>query len=117
MVCRSVQDERPNSSTSGGQSAGGEREDVAPAGGVLVLTVFSFDEGADFAMAIHEATEVQERHLELSVGAQVARQQGRTLSRLGRGLRPWVAALAHRCRWWWWWLSRGWARRACLCFV
>jgi len=30
---------------------------------VVVLTVFCFDEGADLAIAIHEATEVQERHL------------------------------------------------------
>lgn len=66
MLCRSVQVERPSCSTSGGQSSGREREEVAPAGGVVFWTVpgcLSFEAGAERAMAIHEETEVQERHL------------------------------------------------------
>jgi hypothetical protein len=66
MVCRSVQVERPSCSTSGGQSEGRAREDVAAAGGVLGETL-SLEPGAERAMAIHEETEVQERHLEVDV--------------------------------------------------
>jgi len=66
MVCRSVQVERPSCSTSGGQSEGSEREDVAAAGGVLGETL-SFEPGAERAMAIHDETEVQERHLAVIV--------------------------------------------------
>jgi hypothetical protein len=62
MVCRSVQVERPSCSTSGGQSEGRERDDVAAAGGVEGETL-SLEPGAERAMAIHEETEVQERHL------------------------------------------------------
>jgi hypothetical protein len=62
MVCRSVQVERPSCSTSGGQSEGSERDDVAAAGGVEGETL-SLEPGAERAMAIHEETEVQERHL------------------------------------------------------
>ena len=53
--------ERPSCSTSGGQSEGRAREDVAAAGGVLGETL-SLEPGAERAMAIHEETEVQERH-------------------------------------------------------
>ena len=66
MVCRSVQVERPSCSTSGGQSEGRAREDVAAAGGVLGDTL-SLEPGAERAMAIHEETEVQERHLGVDV--------------------------------------------------
>ena len=66
MVCRSVQVERPSCSTSGGQSEGRAREDVAAAGGVLGETL-SLEPGAERAMAIHEETEVQERHLEVHI--------------------------------------------------
>lgn len=68
MVCRRVQVERPSCSTSGGQSAGSAREEVAAAGGVLGETL-SFEPGAERAMAIHEETEVQERHLGVDVSA------------------------------------------------
>jgi len=68
MVCRSVQVERPSCSTSGGQSEGRAREDVAAAGGVLGETL-SLEPGAERAMAIHEETEVQERHLQVHVSA------------------------------------------------
>ena len=54
--------ERPSCSTSGGQSDGRAREEVAAAGGVLGETL-SLLLGAERAMAIHEETEVQERHL------------------------------------------------------
>lgn len=66
MVCRSVQVERPSCSTSGGQSEGREREEVAAAGGVLGETL-SLEPGAERAMAIHEETEVQVRHLHVDV--------------------------------------------------
>ena len=66
MVCRSVQVERPSCSTSGGQSEGRAREDVAAAGGVLGDTL-SLEPGAERAMAIHEETEVQERHLHVHI--------------------------------------------------
>ena len=68
-MCRSVQVERPSCSTSGGQSEGRAREDVAAAGGVLGETL-SFEPGAERAMAIHEETEVQVRHLEVDVSTQ-----------------------------------------------
>lgn len=58
--------ERPSCSTSGGQSEGIDREEVAFAGGLLLCTalgLLSFEAGAERAMAIHEDTEVQERHL------------------------------------------------------
>lgn len=62
MLWRRVQDERPNCSTSGGQSAGGWREEVACAGGVVVEmvagVVVSF-----FAICAHAPKDVQERHL------------------------------------------------------
>lgn len=70
MVWRNVQVERPSCSTSGGQSEGIEREAVDAAEGVVVATVLgclSFEPGAERAMAIHEETEVQERHLEVGV--------------------------------------------------
>ena len=66
MVCRRVQVERPSCSTSGGQSEGRAREDVAAAGGVLGETL-SLEPGAERAMAIHEETDVQERHLGVNV--------------------------------------------------
>ena len=66
MVCRSVQVERPSCSTSGGHSEGRAREDVAAAGGVLGETL-SLEPGAERAMAIHEETEVQERHLHVHI--------------------------------------------------
>lgn len=66
MVCRRVQVERPSCSTSGGQSEGRAREDVAAAGGVLGDTL-SLEPGAERAMAIHEETEVHERHLGIDV--------------------------------------------------
>jgi hypothetical protein len=55
MVCRRVQVERPSCSTSGGQSDGIDAETFAVEGAVVVW--------AERAMAIHEETEVQERHL------------------------------------------------------
>jgi hypothetical protein len=67
MVCKRVQVERPSCSTSGGQSEGIEREAFAVEGVVVVWTaldlLLSLDAGAERAMAIHEETEVQERHL------------------------------------------------------
>lgn len=63
MVCRKVQVERPSWSTSGGQSERGESEAVAPAGGSVVETVEGLGEVC-FIIAIQEAVEVQERHLE-----------------------------------------------------
>ena len=62
MVWRSVQDELPSWSTSGGQFSGGKSADVAPAGGVVVdilegVVVFCF------VIAAQEAKEVQLRHL------------------------------------------------------
>ena len=78
MVCRRVQVERPSCSTSGGQSEGiEEKEAFAVEGAVVVWTalglLFSLEAGAERAMAIHEDTEVQERHLQrgLSVGLSV----------------------------------------------
>lgn len=62
--------ERPSCSTSGGQSDGIEREGDALAVGVVVWTalgLFSFEPGAERAMAIHEDTEVQDRHLRYGV--------------------------------------------------
>ena len=56
MLCRSVQVERPSSSTSGGQSEGGE------ATGAGALVFFPVE---DFIMAIQAADEVQVRHLVL----------------------------------------------------
>jgi hypothetical protein len=58
--------ERPSCSTSGGQSEGSERDEVAAAGGVLGETL-SLEPGAERAMAIHEETEVQERHLGIAI--------------------------------------------------
>jgi len=57
-----VQDERPRASTSGGQFSGCDREEVAPAGGVVVET-FEGDVVCCFVIAAHDAKEVQERHL------------------------------------------------------
>ena len=67
MVCRRVQVERPSCSTSGGQSEGIDAEMFAVEGALVVWTalglLLSLDAGAERAMAIHEETEVQERHL------------------------------------------------------
>jgi hypothetical protein len=66
MVCKRVQVERPSCSTSGGQSEGIDAETFAVEGAVVVwaaLGLLSLDAGAERAMAIHEETEVQERHL------------------------------------------------------
>jgi hypothetical protein len=66
-ACKKVQVERPSCSTSGGQSEGiDEREAFAVEGAVVVwaaLGLLSLEAGAERAMAIHEETEVQERHL------------------------------------------------------
>lgn len=59
---RSAHEDRPSWSTSGGQSAGGCSSDVAAAGGVVV-DMLDGDVVCCFAMAAHEAIEVQERHL------------------------------------------------------
>lgn len=62
--------ERPSCSTSGGQSDGTERLELALAGGAVVCTalgLLSFEAGAERAMAIHEDTDVQERHLQTTV--------------------------------------------------
>lgn len=63
--------ERPSCSTSGGQSDGIEREVLAVEGALVVWTalglLLSLEAGAERAMAIHEETEVQERHLEKMV--------------------------------------------------
>jgi hypothetical protein len=67
MACKKVQVERPSCSTSGGQSDGIDAETFAVEGAVVVwaaLGLLSLDDaGAERAMAIHEETEVQERHL------------------------------------------------------
>jgi hypothetical protein len=81
MVCRSVQVERPSCSTSGGQSEGSEREDVAAAGGVEGETL-SLEPGAERAMAIQEETEVQERHLWIMLTIAATRISTRLHSRL-----------------------------------
>ena len=65
-MCKKVQVERPSCSTSGGQSEGIDAETFAVEGAVVVWTalgLLSLDAGAERAMAIHEETEVQERHL------------------------------------------------------
>lgn len=75
MVCRSVQVLRPRSSTSGGQSAGGAREEVSVDGGVLLLVLVvdvvlvEEEEGEGewetfFIRAAQSAEVVQDRHLE-----------------------------------------------------
>jgi hypothetical protein len=67
MACKKVQVERPSCSTSGGQSEGmAEKEAFAVEGAVVVwaaLGLLSLEDGAERAMAIHEETEVHERHL------------------------------------------------------
>jgi hypothetical protein len=61
--------ERPSCSTSGGQSEGIEdgKEAFAVEGAVVVWAALGLlsllEAGAERAMAIHEETEVQERHL------------------------------------------------------
>jgi hypothetical protein len=60
--------ERPSCSTSGGQSEGiDEKEAFAAEGAVVVWVALGLlsllEAGAERAMAIHEETEVQERHL------------------------------------------------------
>ena len=65
--------ERPSCSTSGGQFEGiEEKEAFAVEGAVVVcaaLGLLSLDAGVERAMAIHEETEVQERHLEVHISA------------------------------------------------
>ena len=59
---RSVQDELPSWSTSGGQFSGGKRAAVATAGGVVV-EIWEGLRDRCFVIAAHEAKEVQLRHL------------------------------------------------------
>lgn len=61
-MCRSVQEERPRSSTSGGQSAGGPWKGIG-----VVLEDLSWV----FARARQEEKEVQLRHLYISLDAVV----------------------------------------------
>jgi len=69
MVCRSVQVPRPSCSTSGGQSAGGAREEGSGDWEVLVLMLVLVElvegewETCFFVRAAQSAKEVQERHL------------------------------------------------------
>lgn len=58
---------RPSCSTSGGQSAGGCREDVEAEGGVLVAVVLAEEwEICFFVRAAQSAKEIQDRHLNSS---------------------------------------------------
>jgi hypothetical protein len=89
--------ERPSCSTSGGQSEGSEREDVAAAGGVEGETL-SLEPGAERAMAIHEETEVQERHLRVGVSGcfcTCERKTVHTACRPGLEQLPWVMTSSH----------------------
>lgn len=69
MVCSSVHAERPSCSTSGGQSAGGCRDEVACAGGVVTDTVDGEVEEVEevvvlsLVMAAQDANDVHDRHL------------------------------------------------------
>ena len=97
MVCRRVQVERPSCSTSGGQSEGRAREDVAAAGGVLGDTL-SLEPGAERAMAIHEETEVQERHLGVDISdcCRLCEDKSvHTVSHQALGQRPSVRPSSH----------------------
>lgn len=59
MVCKRFHVERPSSATSGGQSDGRSCAVAVRAGGLVAAAVV---EGC-FAMDLHEAMSVQERHL------------------------------------------------------
>lgn len=65
MVWRRVHAERPSCSTSGGQSVGISREEVAWAGGVVVEILDGVVVPC-LAMANQEDTEVHDRQLSLS---------------------------------------------------
>ena len=62
MLCNKDHEELPSRSTSGGQSAGSCRDEVADAGGEIV-EVAEGELVFCLAIAIHEATEVQLLHL------------------------------------------------------
>jgi len=63
MECRSVHEERPRASTSGGQSEGRDGTTVDVGGAVVVSMALAVDLGLLPVMANHEATSVQVRHL------------------------------------------------------
>lgn len=60
MVCSIVHALRPKTSTSAGHSSS---DDAASGASIAVLEDFLDVGFGDLVMAIHEATEVQERHL------------------------------------------------------
>ena len=66
MVCSRVHDERPSCSTSGGQSCGGCKDDVAAAGGVVVVMVLGVVV-CSLAICVQALTDVQERQLYIGV--------------------------------------------------
>jgi len=62
IVCSNVHDDWPNCSTSGGQSDGESRCDVAEAGGVVGSAWLAGTTTAFFIIVFHDADDVQERH-------------------------------------------------------